>query len=163
MNVQQNEMTIATDREITITRVFDAPRALVFAAWTDPKHVIQWWGPQGYTNSDCAIDLRPGGTFRLQMRAPDGTVYPCRGVIREVVEPERLVYTGPQEDGHACGAGLPPYSVVTVTFEEHHGKTTLTIHTLLRSSADREAAAAVGYVPGWGQTLDRLRDVLEAA
>lgn len=149
-----------TDREITITRVFDAPRELVFAAWTDPNHVERWWGPRGYASFDCEIDLRAGGVFALQMRGPDGAVYPCRRVFREVVKPERIVYTRGSDDGHACGAGLPPRAIVTVTFVERDGKTTLTIHTLLQSAADREAAQTAGFVPGWESTLERLAELL---
>ncbi len=152
--------TSPVGREIVITRVFDAPRELVFAAWTDPRHVTEWWGPQGYTSYVCEIDLRVGGIFRLQMRGPDGAVYPCAAVFREVVKPERIVYTGPSEETHACGAGLPPHATVTVTFAEHEGKTTLKIHTLLRSAADRDAAAIAGFVPGWNSTLERLAQLL---
>ena len=72
------------ERTIVITRVFDAPRDLVFKAWTDPKHVAQWWGPQGFTNPLCEMDLRVGGVFRVHMRGPDGVTYPCKGVYREV-------------------------------------------------------------------------------
>jgi uncharacterized protein YndB with AHSA1/START domain len=153
----------AASREIIITRVFDAPRAHVFKAWTDPKHVEKWWGPKGFTSRDCEIDLRVGGVFRLQMDGPDGTVYPCTGVYREIVEPERLVFASTASDGPACGAGLPPRSIVTVTFAEHAGKTTLTIHTRLESAADREAAEKAGVQPGWAATLERLADFLAPA
>jgi uncharacterized protein YndB with AHSA1/START domain len=154
-------VTSPTDREIVITRVFAAPRELVFAAWTDPHHVEQWWGPKGFTSFGCEIDLRVGGVFRLQMRGPDATVYPCEGVIRDVVAPERIVYAGASEHEHACGAGLPPRSIVTVTFTEHAGKTTLAIHTRLESEADRDAAVQAGVYPGWSQTMDRLAEYLE--
>ncbi len=75
-----------------ITRTFDSPRELVFKAWTDPKHVTQWWGPHGFTNPVCELDVRPGGAIRIHMRGPDGTVYPMTGTFHEVVEPERLVF-----------------------------------------------------------------------
>ena len=154
------EMASNIDQEITITRVFDAPRELVFAAWTDPRHVERWWGPQGYVSSACEIDLKPGGVFGLLMRGPDGVVYPCKGFFREIVEPERIVYTSGSGDGHPCGAGLPPRAVVTVTFAERDGKTTLTIHTRLQSAADHDAAVNAGYVSGWDSTLERLAEFL---
>ena len=152
--------TIEAEHEVTVTRVFDAPRDRVFKAWTDPQHVTAWWGPRGYTSYDCKIDLRPGGFFTLEMKAPDGTIYPCKGAFREVVAPERIVLTG-AEAPQACGAGLPPGATVTVTFVEHKGKTTLTIHTRLRSAADLVAAVQAGYTAGWEATLGRLSEFLE--
>src|SRR5262245_19835210 len=113
-------------RELTITRMFDAPRALVFKAWTDPGHVAQWWGPKGFTNPVCEIDLRPGGALRIVMRGPDGIDYPTTGVFREIVEPERLVFTNVALDGQ----GNPVLDgLTTVTFTEHDGKTRLILHT----------------------------------
>jgi uncharacterized protein YndB with AHSA1/START domain len=147
------------ERTIVITRVFDAPRELVFKAWTDPKHVAQWWGPKGFENTTCEMNLRVGGSFRLWMRGPDGTMYPCEGVFREVVVPERIVYAGPAR-GDACGAGLPPNAVVTVTFDEDDGETTMTIHTRLQSAADREAAVKMGFRAGWTDSFDRLAEYL---
>jgi uncharacterized protein YndB with AHSA1/START domain len=155
-------VTTPTDHEIVVTRVLNAPRELVFAAWTDPKHVEQWWGPKGFTSFGCEIDLRAGGVFRLQMRGPDGVVYPCKGVIREVIAPVRIVFAGVTDCGHACGAGIPPRSIVTVTFADHAGKTTIMIHTRLESSADREAVIQAGYEPGWAHTMDRLDEYLGA-
>src|ERR1700689_1494920 len=80
-------------RELTLTRTFDAPRDLVFAAFTDPAHLAQWWGPRGFTNPVCEIDPRVGGVLRIDMRDPNGNVYPMKGVIRDIVPPERLVFT----------------------------------------------------------------------
>jgi uncharacterized protein YndB with AHSA1/START domain len=159
---QVNSSIVEPDeRTIVITRVFDAPRELVFKAWTDPKHVAQWWGPQGFTSPLCEMDLRVGGVFRVHMRGPDGVTYPCKGVYREVREPERIVYSGEAEEGSVgCGAGLPPRALVTVTFTERDGKTTVTIHTRLQSAADREAAVQTGFNAGWASSLDRLADHL---
>ena len=149
------------ERTIVITRVFDAPRDLVFKAWTDPKHVAQWWGPQGFSSPLCEMDLQVGGTFRVHMRGPDGVTYPCRGVYREVIKPERIVYVGEAEDGSVgCGAGLPPRAMVTVTFAERDGRTTVTIHTRLQSASDRDAAVQTGFNTGWVSSLDRLGDYL---
>jgi uncharacterized protein YndB with AHSA1/START domain len=94
----------AAKREVVITRVFDAPRGLVFKAWTDPKHMAQWWGPRGFTNPICELDARVGGAWRIVMRSPAGIEYPCGGVYREIVEPERLVFTNiaTDNDGKSC-------------------------------------------------------------
>src|SRR5271155_561565 len=101
------------EREITITRTFDAPRALVFEAWTDAKVLAQWWGPQGFTNPRCEFDAKVGGVIRIDMRAPDGAIYPMQGEVREIVSPERLVFTNMALDanGSPVTAGL-----TTVTF-----------------------------------------------
>lgn len=147
--------------ELTITRTFDAPRALVWEAWTDPKHIMQWWGPQGFSNAACEADLRVGGRFRLEMCAPDGNMYPCVGIYREIVAPERIVYESTADDGHPCGAGLPPRSVVTLTLTERDGKTTLTLHTRFESPERKEAAAAARFVISWQEGLERLQDFLQ--
>jgi len=88
----------ANERTVVITRVFDAPRELVFKAWTDAKHLAQWWGPKGFTNPICEVDARPGGNLRIVMRAPDGAEHPMTGVFREVTAPERLVFTSAAVD-----------------------------------------------------------------
>src|ERR1700688_4411146 len=93
MSARNDSDMKSADREVVFTRVFDAPRGLVFKVWTDPKHVAQWWGPHGFTNPVCELDARPGGAIRIHMRGPDGTIYPMTGVYREIVEPERLVFT----------------------------------------------------------------------
>ena len=81
----------STDHEVVITRRLDAPRALVWKAWTEPKHMAEWWGPKSFTNPVCDMDVRPGGAWRIVMRGPDGAEYPLKGVYREVVEPRLLV------------------------------------------------------------------------
>ncbi|MFY9770945.1 MAG: SRPBCC domain-containing protein, partial [Xanthobacteraceae bacterium] len=111
-------MTIAAEtkpaeREITITRVFNAPRVLVFKAWTDADQLAQWWGPKGFTNPVCEIDVRVGGAIRIHMRSPDGNVYPMKGEFREIVAPERIVFTNIAVDA----AGNPIIEgLTTVTF-----------------------------------------------
>ena len=148
-------------RELVITRVFDAPRELVWQAWTDPQHVMRWWGPKGFSNASCESDLRVGGSFLLNMRAPDGNIYPCKGFYREIVEPERIVYDSEADENHPCGAGLPPRSLVTVTFTEQGNKTTLTLHTRFKSAARKEAANLAGYSTSWGEALERLAEALK--
>ena len=146
-------------RELTFTRIFDAPRALVFGMWTDPKHVAQWWGPRGFTNPVCEMDVRPGGALRIVMRAPDGTEYPMPGIFRDVVAPERLVFTSFAED--AKGNRLLE-ALTTVTFVEHGGKTTLTVHARAVGLVPHAADMLAGMEAGWTQTLERLAERVAA-
>ena len=145
-----------TEADVVITRVLKAPRALVFKLWTDPEHLPMWWGPNGFNCQTCQMDVRVGGAFHLEMLGPDGVTYPCDGIYREIVEPEHIVYDGLAAEGHPCGAGLPPYGRVTISFTEQAGMTTVRIHARLRSVADREAAMEQGFGAGWAQTLERL-------
>ncbi len=123
------------EREVTITRLFDAPRTMVFKAWTDAEQLAQWWGPKGFTNPVCEIDARVGGALRIHMRSPDGSIYPMKGEIREINPPERIVFTNIALDaaGHHIIEGL-----TVVTFAEEGGKTRLTVQT--RGSAMTEQA-----------------------
>ncbi len=140
-------------QELVLTRVFDAPRELVFKAWTDPKRVAQWWGPQGFTNPVCELDARPGGAIRIHMRGPDGTVYPMTGVYREVIEPERLVFTSAALDEK----GNPMFEVLTtVTFAEQGGKTKQILRARVIKSTAQAAPYLAGMEAGWTQSLERL-------
>src|ERR1700704_5823970 len=133
MAAEQEDGTSTTDREIVTTRVVDAPREHVFEAWTDPKHVAQWWGPNGFTNTIQEMDVRPGGVWRLIMHGPDGVDHPNRIVYIEVVKPERLVYNhgGPEEDEHG-------QFHVTVTFDEEDGKTRVTMRSIFPTAEERD-------------------------
>jgi len=144
-------------QEIIIKRVFDAPRALVFQAWTDPKHLAQWWGPRGFTNPRCEIDVRPGGLIRIDMRAPNGTIYPMAGVYLEIVEPERLTYTSGALDEK--GRQLFEFLHV-VTFAERNGKTTLTVNSRVVKTTAGAAKYIGGFEAGMTQSLERLADQL---
>jgi uncharacterized protein YndB with AHSA1/START domain len=147
------DATQLRERELTLTRIFRAPRALVFQAWTDPKQVAQWWGPKGFTNPVCEVDARVGGSLRIVMRAPDGTEYPMIGVFREVVAPERLVFTNMPVD--AQGKPLMD-GLTTVTFAEHDGGTKLTVHTRASGLAPHAARMLEGMEAGWTQMIERL-------
>lgn len=155
MNARHNDAASTADREIVITRVFDAPRALVFAAWTDPKSVAQWWGPRGFTTTTHHMDVRPGGIWRFIMHGPNGVDYPNKIVYEEVVKPERLVYAhgGDGDDGSR------PFHV-TVTFAEQGGKTRLTMRMLFESFEACENVKKFGAVEGGNQTLERLAEHL---
>jgi uncharacterized protein YndB with AHSA1/START domain len=152
-------MTAAADakpsarRELTLTRVIDATPELVFQAWTDPQRMAQWWGPSGFTNPVCEMDVRPGGALRIVMRAPDGVDYPMSGVFREVSEPDRLVFTAAAED-HEGNALLEWVS--TISLAEHGGKTKLTVQERAVALTEVGAQMLQGMEAGLTQTLDRL-------
>lgn len=145
---------------IVITRTFDAPRALVWKAWTDPAMLPKWWGPKGCTTKVVAMDLRVGGDFQLEMCVADGSLHPCRGRFQTIVEPERIVLFGTTVGGSPCGAGLPPQSLVTLTFVESQGRTTLTMTTELPDELRREALAAAGFNEGWADSFAALAEFL---
>ncbi|HEV8409590.1 MAG TPA: SRPBCC domain-containing protein [Gemmatimonadaceae bacterium] len=162
-----------SDREIVITRTFNAPRALVWDAWTDPKMFVHWWGPFPTVNPECEMDLRPGGAFRWVMMSPDGQRYPVTGIYKEIVKPERIVYTNNLADNPpawhdqlnalrgAPKGSIVPDGIVTVIFADENGKTRLTITTLFDSAATAEAFRGMQMVQGWGMSLDRLGRVVE--
>jgi uncharacterized protein YndB with AHSA1/START domain len=155
-----NTATESARRVLEIDRVFDAPRSVVFKAWTDSEQLAQWWGPKGFTNPVCEIDVRRGGAIRIVMRAPDGAEYPMTGVFREIVEPERLVFTNIAVDdkGNTLIDGL-----TTVTFAEHGDKTKLTLRTSAVALVARAVAMLEGMEAGWTQSLERLADHLAKA
>lgn len=141
------------NKELAITRIFDAPRETVFKAWTDSQHLKRWWGPTGFTNPVCEIDLRPGGAIRIDMRAPDGTVYPMGGSFIEIAEPSRLVFTSIALDkqGDAMFENLN-----TVTFEDHGTQTKLTVHCRVVMTTPEATPYLSGMDEGWSRSLDRL-------
>ncbi|RBP36139.1 uncharacterized protein YndB with AHSA1/START domain [Roseimicrobium gellanilyticum] len=138
---------------LTFTRTFDAPRALVWKVWTDPVHMAAWWGPHDFTNPVCEMDVRLGGTLKIDMRAPDGTVYPMTGVFKEITEPERLSFTcTPLDDkGEVIFEEL-----TTVTFTEKGGKTLLNIEARILWKKPEADAYLQGMEEGWSQSLVRL-------
>jgi len=149
-------LTTPSDREITMTRVFDAPRELVFQAHIDPRHVPHWWGQRGSTTIVDTMDVRPGGAWRFVQRDADGTEYGFRGEYREVVPPERLVYTFEFE-------GMPGHILVeTITFEELDGKTRLTTTSVFTSVEDRDGMLESGMESGAIESWDRLAELLES-
>ena len=156
MNERHNDVVSTADREITATRLFDAPRDLVWKAWTDPKHIAQWWGPNGFTTTTDKMDLRPGGVWRFVMHGPDGRDYKNKIVYLEVAEPERLVYK------HAGDEETEPVNFhVTVTFTEKAGKTELNMRMVFESAAELERVdKEYGAIEGLNQTLARLGEYL---
>jgi uncharacterized protein YndB with AHSA1/START domain len=153
----------AAGQELVITRTFDAPRALVFAAWTDPKHIAAWWGPKGFTNPVCEMDVRPGGAIRIVMRPPADAPahvrgdHPMTGTFHEIVPPERLVFTAAVDDAD----GNRVLEVLnTVTFVEQRGKTTLTLRARVVRATAQAAGMLAGMETGWSQSLERLEAVV---
>jgi len=145
--------TASSEWDLVITRVFDAPRELVFKAWTETKHVAQWWGPKGFTNPVCEMDVRVGGAIRIDMRAPNGVVYPMKGVFEEITEPERLVFIASALDEN----GNSMFDVLsTVIFAEQHGKTALTLRLRVINATALAPQYLKGMEAGWMQSLDRL-------
>lgn len=168
MTVSEATMTAAptaTDREVLITRVFDAPRELVFQAWTDPEHLQSWYAPRGCTIRFAALDLRQGGAFHSCIHTPDGHDCWCKGTYLEVVAPERIVFTMAIADAHGnlvgpveagMDPGWPRETTVTVTFAEQGARTKLTLH----QTVSEDLARRTGAYPSWLDMLDRLASTL---
>lgn len=153
------------ERELIITRVFDAPRELVFKAWTEPERFKRWWGPKNFTAPVCTIDLRVGGRYLNCMRSSEGQDFWTTGVYREIVEPERIVYTDSfaDEKGNPVPAShygmtgeWPLETLVTVTFEEHEGKTKMTLRHVGMPSGEMSDMAGAG----WSESFDKLAESL---
>ncbi len=148
-------MTMPSDREIVMTRVFDAPRELVFDAHSSCEHISKWWGPRKYEVATCEIDFRPGGAWRIIHRGPSGNEIAFHGEYREIVRPERFVWTF----GFEGMAGEP--GPETYVFEEHDGRTTLTTTAVFSSVEERDAVLGSGMESGAAETWDRLDEYLE--
>lgn len=149
-------MSVPSDREIVLTRDFDAPRSLVFEAFTQPEHLKRWWGLRGSTLRVCDVDLRPGGTWRFITRGANGHENPFRGEYREISPPDRLVYTLVYDvDGAREHPGL-----VTDDFSEHQGGTRLVETMLFPSIEARNGLLESGMKHGAAETFDRLAELL---
>jgi uncharacterized protein YndB with AHSA1/START domain len=142
-------------QEIVMTRVFDAPRELVFKACTDPNLIPQWWGPKYLTTTVDRMDVKQGGIWRFIHHDADGNKYAFHGVYHEILSPERLIYTFEFEPvpGHV--------SLETATFEEHDGKTKLTDRSVFQTIEDRDGMLQSGMEEGAVETWDRLAELLE--
>jgi len=146
-----------TGREFIFKREFDAPRELVYRAWTDPKHLARWWGPRGFTNPVCKWDARPGNAIHVVMRAPNGADYPMGGEFLEVSAPDRLVFTA----GALDEKGRMMFEFLhTVTFEEWNGKTRLTVRSRVAKTSAEANKFIGGFDAGMTQSLERLAEVV---
>jgi len=153
-NSETLQLTTPTEREIVMTRLFDAPRSLVFDALTRPELLERWYGPRGWSLAVCDIDLRVGGAYRFVSRRPDGKDIGQRGVYREIVRPERIVHTESWEDWDAGEV------LVTAVLVEQGGKTTLTSTALYPSREVRDILMKSGMQRGASETYDRLAEML---
>lgn len=153
--------------ELTLIRILDAPRDLVWKAWTDPEHLAQWWGPHGYTNPLCQLDVRVGGAIRIDMRAPDGTVYPIRGEFTEVIAPTRLAFrerVDISEGSAVLGSPAVWFELLnTISFAEESGKTRLLLHVKLTGGSAGAVPYVTGMGTGWTQMLQRLESFVMPA
>jgi uncharacterized protein YndB with AHSA1/START domain len=162
-NAKNSVATNPVAQDLVITRVFDAPRELVWRAWTEPEHLMQWWGPRGFTSPECKIDLRVGGKYLACMRSVDGQEFWSTGVYSEIVPPERLVFSDSfaDKDGYVVpashygfGDDFPLELQITVTLEETDGKTKMTLrHAGFPAGQMREMAG-----PGWNESFDKLAE-----
>jgi len=158
MNDRNDSAEDTLDREILVSRIFDAPRELVWEAWTNPKHVERWWGPVGFTTTTEERDFKVGGIWKHVMRGPDGQEYPNKSVFTEIVKYQRIVYS------HSGGRkGDPEIQFVsTWTFVDVGGKTRLTIRQLFKSAEERNHVVKnYGAIEGGKQTLERLSAYLK--
>jgi uncharacterized protein YndB with AHSA1/START domain len=141
------------DREIVVTRLIDAPREIVFAAFTEREHIEQWWAPRGATTHE--MDVKPGGTWRYSQPARDGSLNPFKIKFIELDKPARLVY-----DYGTDAENAPDPVRTTVTFEEQDGKTEVTLQLLFVTAAERKQAVKYGGIVGAMQALENLADYL---
>lgn len=150
-------MENVSEREIVITRTVDAPREKVFDAWVDPVHIIEWWGPDGFTNTTEHMDVTVGGEWKFMMHGPDGTDYPNLITYKEILRPERLAYS----HGSYGQDDLETFDGV-VTFEDAGGgKTLVTLRAIFSSAEEREKQAKFGAIEGGNQTLGRFAAYIE--
>ena len=142
-----------SETELVLRRLIDAPRALVFKAWTDPASMARWWGPKGFVTVDHDMDVRPGGAYRFRMRGPDGVDRRKRGVYREIVAPERIVFTFAWEDEDGR---LGPETLITVTLDERGSQTMLTLRQENFDTVENRDS----HIGGWTSCLDRFAEYM---
>jgi len=145
------------NKELTLTRIFDAPLDMVYKAWTARDQLAIWWGPKGFTNPVCEIDLRTGGEIRIHMKAPDGTVYPMNGRFMEIEANKRLVFMSAALDAN----DQPLFEIKNeVIFESEGNKTKITLHFTVSNVRPEAAPYLAGMEMGWNMSLDKLDTLL---
>jgi uncharacterized protein YndB with AHSA1/START domain len=155
MVAQAHKPSPPAERVLVLSRDFDAPRELVFQAWSSPEHLAHWFGPKDFTLPFCEVDFRVGGRYRLCMRSPDGKDYWVHGVYREILEPERLAFTWERDGEDDPHAG---HTLVTITLEARGArKTRLTLHQATFGSEEIRD----GHAHGWGEAFARLNEYVE--
>jgi uncharacterized protein YndB with AHSA1/START domain len=158
MTTRSNLAAKSEKREYIFSRTFNAPREIMFNAWIDQKQMAAWWGPNGFTNPVCEMDVRPGGRIRIDMRGPDGNVYPMKGVFNEIDTPKRLIFTTSAIENEKGDPQLETLN--TVTFVGLGDKTRLTVHAEVMKATPTAEGALEGMEEGWNQSLDRLGGLL---
>ena len=155
MALPADAAALAAERELVITRIFDVPRRLLFKMWTEPEHLVRWWGPRSFGTISSRMEVHPGGAWTRSMQASDGSVIRKHGVYREIVVHERLVFTYVTDDPE----GNPgPETLVTVTFVDVGGKTRLTLH----QAPFQVVATRDDHRRGWIGALERFAEYLLA-
>jgi uncharacterized protein YndB with AHSA1/START domain len=152
MAATANATSATAQHELVITRIFDAPRELVFRAWSKPEHMVRWLGPKNWTAPSCTMDFRPGGAYRACICSPEGKENWMRGVYREIVEPERLTFTFSWEQEGELGRE----NLVTITFAEQGRKTRMTFRQAFFESIETRDS----HHGGWSESFDRLEQYL---
>jgi uncharacterized protein YndB with AHSA1/START domain len=159
-NSGSNAAALQDRREFVLERTIDAPRDAVFRHWTEPARLSQWWGPRGFTSPVCEVEAREAGAIRIDMRGPDGTIYPMAGVFGEIVVPEKLVFLSAalNDDGH------PLFETENVvTFVERQGKSSVRVFVRLAWWWPEAPPYLEGMEEGWEQSLERLAEVVADA
>lgn len=159
MTAQVETMTEDTNRELVLTRLIDAPREKVYAAWTQPELLRQWFAPRPWSTPEATLDVRAGGSSQITMRDPDGNDYPNKGVYLEVVPNEKLVFTDAYtEDWQPSGK---PFMTVVLTFADEGGKTRYTARARHWTVEDRQMHEKMGFLEGWGMCADQMEALLK--
>jgi uncharacterized protein YndB with AHSA1/START domain len=153
-------MPVQAVHELVLTRIFDAPTALVWKAWTEPHHLKQWFAPKPFQITECAIDLKAGGTFSFNMLSPDGQNFPNDCVILEAVPQKKLVFTDAYVN--AWTPSPKPFMTAVMTFEPQGNKTKYTAKAMHWTRDDLEAHEKMGFHEGWGTTANQLAELLKS-
>ena len=156
---------MADETDLELERILDAPRELVWKAWTTPEHLKRWWAPRPYETPECEMDLRPGGAFYTRMTGPDGFEEAGTGCFLEIVEGERLVWTSALGEGYrpneldAEGCGAFPFTAIVTLEDEGDGRTRYRAVAMHANRADRDTHEKMGFHDGWGTVADQLGEV----
>jgi uncharacterized protein YndB with AHSA1/START domain len=145
-------------QELVLERTFDAPRDLVFRVWTDPAHLVKWWGPEGFTTTVETLELKPGGKLLLTMHTDNGFSIPTKGTFQEIIKNEKLVFITSSFEDDMGNAQLEVLN--TITLIEENGNTKLTLHALVLKSTPAVAGSLAGMKEGWNSSLNRLGETL---
>jgi uncharacterized protein YndB with AHSA1/START domain len=152
------ETKVETKQEVNISRILNAPRELVWKAWTETKLMEQWWGPRGFTSSGAKMDVRPGGVFEICMDHPQFPNHWSKGVFTEVIKPSKLVFTSKAFIDDSGEAKLE--TINTIILEEQNGKTKFSLHAVVLKAAPGMEFALNGMNQGWNETIDKLEELL---